>query len=257
MRISPETESAFIQTILMKTIEFIGPPGSGKSTLCLCLQKTLDISGTPNVAVIGTDFYPGRTEHQSRLKSGRTALKRLAPLFAAFSEALSAFPILIQSYAKGTRLKTPGYFRIFRLSLIQSYRRISFLKLMPDKSVGLFDPGAMMRLLNGYLYAYTEPAGDEIEMYLKRVPLPHVLIVVRVDPETALARLHSRPRGLPMRMRQLGPEKWSAVIRQGNAAASIIAEEASKIGVVVLGYDSEELTCDEMAERVMSRLDDI
>ncbi len=238
----------------MKVIEVIGPSGSGKSTLCLSLQTHLNQSGTANVIVIGTKKYHGSHGTRFSARSARSLFFQTYSFFPAFIETLNVLPCLMEPYRKGTHLNNPRYFRMFSLALKQTRIQKQLLKTMPEESVSILDPGWFMRLLNGYIYSTHEPGVETLKRFFQKIVQPTLLIVLNVNPEDSLARLSSRKRGLPKRMRQLEEKKFRMVLNQGNKAASLIGREALKNSINTLFFDSTQLKIDEIACQIMNWL---
>jgi ABC-type oligopeptide transport system ATPase subunit len=235
----------------MKVIEVIGPSGSGKSTLSLSLQTHLNQSGTANIIVIGTKKYHGSHDTRFSARSARSLFYQAYSFSPALIETLNVLPHLMEPYRRGTHLNNPRYFRMFSLALKQTRIQKQLLKVMPEESVAIFDPGWFMRLLNGYIYATHEPEVETLNSFINKIAQPSLLVVLNVSPEVSLSRLSSRERGLPKRMRQLDEKKFRTVLNQGNKAASLIGKEALRNNINTLSFDSTHLKPDEIAHEVM------
>ncbi len=235
----------------MNTIEIIGPPGAGKTSLCLSLQQSLNRSGVPNSLIIGKKEFPGYCNRRSDWSSSKALLAMTQASAKGFWQSNILFPLLLHPYAQGTRLSHPAYRRIYRLAFTQTCRQIYLMQAMPANSLGFFDPGYLMRYLNGYLYSTSKPCHSSIKKYIERISIPSLLIVLNIDPNIALTRLKHRDRGSPKRMRQIKCDQWPNLVHQGNIASEIISQELDKADGKVIYFDSSSLKVDEIARRVM------
>ncbi len=238
----------------MKIVEIIGPPGSGKTTLCLSVQQALKQSGIPCLTVTGTEIVSDGYEKRPGFLPGRLGFAWLSAWLLAFHETTTLFPSLTQAYGLETRLKKPGFFRIFRRALKQTHYQKILLKRMPGQSVIFFDPGWIMRFINGYLYSTSLPSPAAVSQFMEKVLQPSLLVVLKIDPGTALKRITGRSRGLPQRMRQLSQIEWPLVVEQGNEVAGIISKEAGARGTDVLHINAGESELSRSALVVHDRL---
>jgi thymidylate kinase len=193
----------------MKTIEFVGPPGSGKTTIALRLAKALEAHGV-NAELVDAKFFHSRKIPKVRL------IKALAP---AVRDFLRMLPIVVLT-SRASLLETVKWNRVIRVLVRTILARVLVeraVKVRP--SITILEPGYLMMLVNAGMYA--PPVAERIwtQKRLRRIRSADFIVVFSISPEIASRRMEGRTRGRPTRMRTLDNEKQGDVIVRASALA--------------------------------------
>lgn len=123
--------------------------------------------------------------------------------------------------------------------LEQAFVRYILTTPVPGK-YHLFDEGFVCRANS--LFAYTEGDLDEraVREYLRSVPLPAKLIVLRAPPDVCLSRLNARAKGLPQRMCGLNEQDRNAILQKMSRIADIASAEMKALNVPVVEPGSSD-----------------
>ena len=204
-------------------IDVIGPSGSGKTTLLKALTKRdglvpLQRPDPAQVAAIDAShkMFDFMLSHPDFIRSVSEALKHTRE-----SERLQGFLEDV----------------LFR-----------YLSTTPEPgTLYLFDEGFTCRANS--LFAYTDGPLDEdaVRRYLRSIPVPLVLVMLQVPPETCLGRLSGRPKGLPQRMQDMNDHDRIAVLHKMALISDIAAEVMRENGVSVVVVDPD-MSPDEASE---------
>ncbi len=253
-------------------VEFAGAPGTGKSTLISDLVK-LD----QNYATLD-DAYR------------RSAIKALTleyPIFSnrLFTILLKASPLDLIRYGVSritglnSRMimryseKFPDSLRTFK-SLAKKYpsddvRRVSALNMIlptidrymvtekywDGRKILLIDEGFVQR--GGSIFTPPEPSkkimDEDVAVYSDNIPAPDILILLKVDTETAESRLKKRSRGYHSEYEKLNKREMMDRIRRYDIFFDLISKEFKSRGIKVVKVNSER-NIDEIVEEVNAKI---
>ena len=192
-------------------VEFVGLPGSGKTTLWRELRES-DALG------LVAQGHPG----------GRGAVVRAGLRY--WRAALVALRVLVRSPRSWEdKLRAARWF----LATLAHYG-------VPAEIV-LLDEGLVQRSF--LLFAEREQVDRavEIERYFNSIPVPDVVIALIVAPAICVDRLHLRPRSVPKRFRGLSPEAVTTAFTAGwqmiEGALAALASSAKPCTIVRLAAD--------------------
>ena len=201
-------------------IEIIGPPGSGKSTLAFELEK---ICKENNCTVTTTGALRDKcTLKASMTQSWERIVSNIGARVDTLLEVARIFPLILEPYRCGTHLQRSQFFRMMKAAYRHTFPQKLWTKSILDGEILIIEPGWKMMLLNGYLYSKGRAEERFISKFVSIVPTSWLTIGLYVEPETAIARLKKRSRGLPKRMKQLVSSSWVNVVERGNNTARLI-----------------------------------
>lgn len=168
------------------TVEFFGPPAAGKSTLARAVATQLQAR---NIAVrqptAAIAHGPGRGPRTLR-KTARKIRLAAGELLARPGASLRALRELLATRQRNTVLLLR---MAFHWLLVTALLR----RPTPAVRVRLFDQGVFQALWSIALEARREDLDRRLPRLLDReVPLPDVLVVLDVSPETVQRRLEAR-----------------------------------------------------------------
>lgn len=202
-------------------LEFVGLPGSGKTTLCDELQRWL----ADECGFLST----------SGNRSDRNRLNIVLGIFRYWRATSIAGRVLIESSrSRSDKLVAARWF----LSTLGRYARPK------DRRTLVIDEGLLQRSFLLFLEREGYGSVDRIARYVKAIPLPDVVIMVEVDPAESLARLEQRSRPVPRRFRTLANDDRLAVFTQGAQLLDLVlttASERSGSSTVVIRVPSEDV----------------
>jgi hypothetical protein len=115
---------------------------------------------------------------------------------------------------------------------------------VPHDDVVLFDEGLLQRAMNLFIHGRGTVDVDGVRQYARAVPLPDVLIHVRVDPDIAKARAARRPYSLSNRFRGLNDRDLQKVFRDAALALDTLVDETRRTrggAMTILTIDANEL----------------
>jgi hypothetical protein len=242
------------------TIDIIGLPSSGKSTLCGHLVSMFSAPGHERGRpLLALDEAIRLSQHRRDLGLIKNALKWLpaslrepligtrhaVDLWHAFT--VDHAPLLHLLYEV---LARPGLLRSFRDCLSYAFLQqgielvLCRNELDPDAAL-LWDEGFMHR---GYtLFGYLAPGsvtGCDIERYVRAAPLPEAVIWVRAPLDVVLARLAQRVRdriGLPVLLEPCPEDRRASQVAHGMACLEQLVSAAERAGVKVFYADGVAL----------------
>lgn len=228
----------------MKHVEFLGVPGSGKSTVHRATKRALLELGVP-----ATDFEDAilhavrrngddlvvRTAARS-VRSGhswvwRRAFARSTDRFSALQRFLSANPRLAevvlatQRHRLGRDLQ-PELTLSWILNLFAGFQ-LTYEDL-DDSTLVLIDEGFCNRAISLFAYGYSEEDRLDFEEYLQSIPLADVVVVVETPVSLCERRLEER--GWPERVSALGYGDRRAFMEGAAACVDAVADAAEHRG---------------------------
>jgi dephospho-CoA kinase len=229
-------------------IEFVGLPGSGKTTLYRRARQMLDNAGfqlwtpyrlwTNDVATLASPGHarkngatPRKLSHMSRLSRVATRLQDLRANQALVGRVLARIlsskqPWKYKAYAA----------RLFLTSLTD--RCFAQRRSVPDEIV-LFSEGVVHRGLSVFMHSSKAVNVEAIRHYVSAIPLPDVLIVLQADPNITLERTRARRNGSSRRMRL---NSKSDMLEGERIMSAIISELRSYSSVQLITLNTNDLT---------------
>lgn len=192
----------------MRIVELAGIPGSGKSALVARLEDRGFLS--PERALVLALRTNGplaiKSLSDQEAKAQVDDLFRSCDLSRSFAAFWASHPELIAASSTLSRAHLDREERTYALSVVFTHCRL-VAKLAADgprDGILLLDEGLVQRAMTLGLPTTMESASEQsLAAYAMALPTPAGLILLRLDPEAALARLESRPGGPPRRMRGL------------------------------------------------------
>lgn len=243
-------------------IEFVGLPGSGKTTLYRRARQVLDNAGlqlwtpyrlwTHDVAPLAPSGHarnngaaPRKLSHMPRLGRVTTRLQALRANQALVRQVLARIlsskqPWKYKAYAA----------RLFLTSLTD--RCFAQKRCGPDEIV-LFCEGVVHRGLSVFMHSSNEVDAEPIRHYVRAIPHPDVLIVLQVAPHIALERTRTRRNGSSRRMRLSSERNMLECERVLNTIISELQSYPS-VHTITLNTDDLTLATSEFETQVMSDL---
>ena len=186
-------------------IEFIGAPGSGKTTLYRILADRLVSQGVSVITVDDADCQYARRTFTGRLVARlfpqplrRSLISRLCN--RASSRALNGFqrryPALMQ-YVRSSQQNRPLEAEVERRNILPWFenmiRYYSFLSsLAQANDVLLFDEAFVHRVVQFHVSEVEEPDPQQVSAYLDLIPRPDLIIFTTASPDASLQRVLDR-----------------------------------------------------------------
>lgn len=210
-------------------IDVIGPSGSGKTTL---LQALAEQEGLVLLK-----------------KPGQEQMKAADASHMMFSFMLE-HPRFVQHVADVLQC-TP---ESDKLRQFLENALVRYTSAVPKPGMlHLFDEGFVSRANSLFAYSEGPLNEDAVRKYLRSVPLPAALIVLRVPADLCMERLKTRPKGLPQRMRALNDQEKAAIFQKMKRISDIAGAEMQALGVPAIHFhDGEAIS--EMAEQVVATI---
>ena len=190
---------------MLKIVEIIGPPGSGKTFISDELKKIK----VDNKQIF---FHSGQTQNSK--------FNKLNFFFKFIINLKVIITIIIFYLIFNKRLFFKKIYRrkfFFRICSI-IYRDLVSIeilkKILPKDKYLLMEPGITMHFLQDYFYTKKKISKIEIKILNKLFVKSNFLIYVNCNHKLSLKRIHSRERGLPQRMRDLSIKEKNYVIKK-------------------------------------------
>lgn len=220
-------------------VEFAGLPGAGKSTLRDGLAADLRAEGVPVTA-----------RHVVRpTRAGRVgAAERAAGRALALASRPRVAAVAGRTFLTSGR---PARERLFAARLL-AVTLDNDRCLRDHRGWVLVDEGFVQR---GLLLMAGErrPVPDErVRAYATVVPVPDVVVHLRLDPDRVQERLRSRPRGLAPRFARLGEADLRAALADAARVLGLVVHGVEARGSRVIGVDAADL--DAAAGRLRAEL---
>lgn len=225
----------------MKTIEFVGPPGSGKTTIALRLAKALEAHGV-TAELVDAKFFHARKIPKVEL------IKALAP---AARDFLRMLPIVVLT-SRASLLETVQWNRVIRVLIRTILARILVERVVKVRpSITILEPGYLMMLVNAGMYA--SPVAERIwtQKRLRRIRPADLIVVFSISPEIANRRMEARERGRPTRMRSLESDEQVKVINRASALAKKCASLSGYRKSRIIEVDTSGIDTDEIIDSVL------
>lgn len=217
-------------------IEFTGLPGSGKSTAA----EHLVVAATKDGITVLTardlsrlTRFPFLLGLQHRLSLLWSVMRR--PRMAA---------ALTLGLVRSTRSWFEKWYSfrhvVVTVTLLQRAHRVT-----EPSTLTVFDEGVCQRVFQAFVDAAGVADHRTVQRFLRDVPLPNVVVGLKVPPETALARVRSRGHGgLSDRFGDLSDSQLHQRLADGQelliqALGQLEARDGSKVSTLVL--DAQDL----------------
>jgi broad-specificity NMP kinase len=221
-------------------IEFLGAPGTGKTTLARALAEELCGRGYP-ATFVSMDAAPGLGRYA---KAGRDLLE-IGPWIAANPGQLRAAVALMRRFPQRSRVSALLRLRYWLRTLARAHRGAVMAELV------ILDQGCFQGLASWALFS-TEPDPSAIRAVLPTLPSPTILVAMTLPEDAIRSRLRARN----YQHRQidrllLAEERW---IGAALAAVAEVEQAARERGCAVVRIDSRADTAATLADQVVAIL---
>jgi thymidylate kinase len=190
----------------LQTLEFVGLPGAGKSTLSERVRRLIAATG-------GTSWDGNGWRLQWIHQDRSTALRRLRHIALKIKTAITECRLL--GFVLAALSRTPNSWRLrlltFRLVLFNlEAHHVKAPRPAATSQFLVIDEGLLQLALR--LFLYEDGRFGDPTLYARTIPAPDLIVQVRASPQVALERARSRRRGLPSRFRTLSNTDLEAVM---------------------------------------------
>ncbi|MFA9432468.1 hypothetical protein [Egicoccus sp. AB-alg2] len=231
-------------------VEFVGPPGGGKTTLLPVVAAALRQAGlTPFTVVEAARPLAARTRLGRRLHAGGSgrrsrqlawALYRLQSELAGAAAIPSTWPLAWR--AVRSQLGRPAAADAGTRRVLHWLRRVHaatahFRRHGRPGEVLVLDEGYVHRVVQLFASGVEVPARRDVEDYLATVPVPDLLVAVRTPVETCTARI--RARGVWSRLRAADGDELEQFVVNAHRAASLAVDVARQRGWRLVEIDND------------------
>lgn len=202
-------------------IEFIGLPGSGKTTLCGRLRTALTDAGCD--VWTQTDYW----------KTGR-----IHAYARSFRDILGGIRI-IRNVPWAHIVAMGGEHRgLISKSILVNIAEHSAVARRPGREIAVFDEGLVQRAYS--IFVYRRPSMNVVTMmhrYIDSLKLPELLIHIKAPVSLALERICKR--GVPHRMAGMSRDQMEAMLMRGDRLIEMVVDYV-KTSARVLDVDAGE-----------------
>lgn len=222
----------------MMTVEFLGTPGAGKTTLATALVALLDERG-----VAASDVVGAARDHVRRTRLG-SLLVRAAPGRSGDVLLWQAFYLLgvvhaarfglersalvrhaVRSQLRpGIPVRTRAHVVYWFVHLCGRYRFLRSTSAARD--VLVLDDGFLHRAVHLYASPFDEPAEAEITTYVDLIPPPDLVVVVVAGWQECERRV--RERGIWPHARHLSAAELSRYLQRAERVVDIATRRAQQ-----------------------------
>jgi thymidylate kinase len=238
----------------MRSVEFLGIPGSGKTTLASSVHSDIGASGTRAFTLAGAVSLgmkkgvgdrlidPVMTHLPDRLldRYSESGFIRSNALLVSLIDFMAAYPRAVSAFLEGQarrsdfELSSDLVIRWF-LQLVARYQLAA--SAMSRDDLLLLDEGFAQRAITGFAHRFSEADHNDLSSYLAASPRPDLLIHLAVGTDLAAERLAGR--GEPEATKRLwGTDTDPARFLADTArCADYVVEAARSAGWEVLEVD--------------------
>ena len=193
----------------MQTVEFIGIPGSGKTTLMASAHAALGDSGVKAVTLadavsIGMkrgvgdrliDVVMTRLPERMLSRYSESGFIRSNALLVSLVDFMAAHPRSASAFLDGQARRADfelGTDLVIRwyLQLVARYQLAS--TALDEDHVLLLDEGFAQRAITGFAHRFSEDDHDDVTAYLRAAPRPMLLVHLALGTDLAAERLAGR-----------------------------------------------------------------
>ncbi|HSK07328.1 MAG TPA: hypothetical protein VK990_07415 [Acidimicrobiia bacterium] len=238
----------------MRSVEFLGIPGSGKTTLAAAVHSRLVASNTSAFTLAGAVSLGMKRGVGDRLvdpvmtrlpegllhRYSESGFIRSNALLVSLIDFMAAYPMAVSAFLRGQarrsdfELSSDLVIRWF-LQLVARYQ-LALSAMGPDDLL-LLDEGFAQRAITGFAHRFSEADHDDLSSYLAASPRPALLVHLTVNTHLAAERLARR--GEPEATKRLwGTDTDPARFLADSArCADYVVEAAGGAGWEVLAVD--------------------
>lgn len=230
----------------MRVVEFLGAPGSGKTTLAGELARSLpgavDLEGAVHSAVeTGGEDVIARTVarifRSPSSRSWRAAYARSTDRFSGLTRFLIANPLVLETVLKAQEARVSRDRRqdlvlgwmlnlMARYQLATEWARADWL---------VIDEGFCQRGVALFSHGFDPSDQTHLDSYLSAMPRPEAVVVVDTPPQIAEERLESR--GWSERVRDLPVEERRVFLAGAVEVTRAIADRLDAAGTRMIWVD--------------------
>lgn len=233
----------------MKSIEFFGQVGSGKSTVAQAARQTLRDAGFDPIdmkTAIGRclerswlgrltgRFLPAAPRHRLLWAIYRRGLHPVYSLRLALSNP-GLFAAVIRAQL-GNGLPWWHKRRIWRLVFNQANGLVFVSGRLADDEILLLEEGLLHRAVNLFSWQMDGVRVDLVRQYLERLPI--LDLAVRVDAPMEICRERTLARGLPSRLRPKDEETTAVFFENADHVLALISAHVVGSGRPVIAVDN-------------------
>ena len=239
----------------MRVVEFLGAPGSGKTTLAGELARSfpgaVDLEGAvrTSIGARGEDAMAQTAARISRSSSSRmwrAAYARSTDRFSGLTRFVGANPefmrtILDGQHSRADRDRGQDLVLGWLLNLMARYQ----LAIEWARAEWLVvDEGFCQRGVALFSHGFDPSDRPHLDSYLSSMPQPDAVVVVDTPPQIAEARLESR--GWSERVRDLPLEERRAFLAGAGEVTRAIADHLDTAGTPVIWVDGTTPVADSL-----------
>lgn len=231
----------------MQHVEFLGLPGSAKTTVAKAVTDSLPGAiGLEDAVVMA--LREGADDEFTRLlsrvvRSGsnplwKWAYARSSDRFAALARFISEHPRLLQRVTKTQRRRSDhdryqGLVLNWLLNLMARFQLVT--EHPPDREFLVIDEGFCQRAVALFAYGFHDDEVERLVGYLEDIPRPDTVIVVDTPLEVCEARLETR--GWSERVVDLDGDNRRRFLQTSAAVIDIVETWLENAGVTLVRVD--------------------